>query len=60
MINTIFEKLKQPKNLPQLPQVMLKLIKACNNEKVGVDELRGRYEGTQYEDMFDEVLIKQA
>ncbi|MFH2092495.1 MAG: HDOD domain-containing protein [Pseudomonadota bacterium] len=37
--NNIFEKLKQSKNLPQLPQVMLKLIRACNDEKTGIEEL---------------------
>ncbi len=35
----IFEKIKQSKNLPQLPQVMLRLIKACNNEKTSIEEL---------------------
>ena len=35
----IFEKIKQSKNLPQLPQVMVKLIKACNNDETNVDEL---------------------
>ena len=39
MDNNIFEKLIQSKNLPQLPQVMLKLIKACNNEKTSIEEL---------------------
>ncbi len=37
----IFEKIKQSKNLPQLPQVMLRLIKACNNEKTSIEELTG-------------------
>ncbi len=37
----IFEKITQSKNLPQLPQVMLKLIKACNNEKTSIEELTG-------------------
>ena len=35
----IFDKLKQSKNLPRLPQVMLKLIKACNNERTSIEEL---------------------
>ncbi len=35
----IFEKIKQSKNLPQLPQVMLRLIKACSNEKTTIEEL---------------------
>ncbi|MFA5903788.1 MAG: HDOD domain-containing protein [Desulfobacula sp.] len=35
----IFEKIKQSKNLPQLPQVMLRLIKACNSEKTSIEEL---------------------
>ncbi len=37
----IIEKLKQSNNLPQLPQIMLKLIKACNNEKTTLEELTG-------------------
>ena len=37
----IFEKIKQSNNLPQLPQVMLKLIKACNSEKTSIEELTG-------------------
>ncbi len=37
--NNIFEKIKQSKSLPQLPQVMLRLIKACNNEKTSIEEL---------------------
>ena len=37
--NNIFEKIKQSKNLPQLPQVMLRLIKACNSEKTSIEEL---------------------
>ncbi len=37
----IFEKIKQSNNLPQLPQIMLKLIKACNSEKTNVEELTG-------------------
>ncbi len=35
----IFEKIKQSKNLPQLPQVMLRLIKACNSGKTNIEEL---------------------
>ncbi len=35
----IFEKVKQSENIPQLPQVMLRLIKACRNEKTSIDEL---------------------
>ncbi len=37
--NNIFDTLKQSKNLPQLPQVMLKLIKACNDDKITIEEL---------------------
>ncbi|MCF6248101.1 MAG: HDOD domain-containing protein [Desulfobacula sp.] len=36
---TIFEKIKKAENLPQLPQVMLRLIKACNSEKTSIEEL---------------------
>lgn len=39
--NNIFETLKQSKNLPQLPQVMLRLIKACKAEKTSIEELTG-------------------
>ncbi len=35
----VFTKIEQSNNLPQLPQVMLKLIKACKNEQISVDEL---------------------
>ncbi|MBU1193377.1 MAG: HDOD domain-containing protein [Proteobacteria bacterium] len=35
----IFEKLKQSENIPQLPQVMLRLVKACSSEKTSIDEL---------------------
>ena len=35
----IFETIKQSKNLPQLPQVMLKLIKACNSDETEINEL---------------------
>ncbi len=39
--NNIFETLKQSKNLPQLPQVMLRLINACKAEKTSIEELTG-------------------
>ena len=35
----IFEKIRQSNDLPHLPQVMLKLIKACNNGQTSIDEL---------------------
>lgn len=35
----VFEKIKKADNLPQLPQVMLRLIKACNNDKTSIEEL---------------------
>ena len=35
----IFEKIKQSNHLPQLPQVMLKLIKACGSENANIDDL---------------------
>ncbi len=35
----IFKTIKQSNNLPQLPQVILKLIKACNNDQTKVEEL---------------------
>ncbi len=35
----VFEKIKQSTHLPQLPQVMLKLVKACGNDKVNSEEL---------------------
>jgi len=35
----ILRKIKQSKNLPQLPQVMLKLIKACNSDRAEIDDL---------------------
>jgi len=38
-IKTIFEKLKQSNDLPQLPQVMLRLIKACNSDEADIEEL---------------------
>lgn len=37
----IFEEIKQSNTLPQLPQVMLKLIKACNSDNTDIDELAG-------------------
>jgi signal transduction histidine kinase/HD-like signal output (HDOD) protein len=37
--NNIFETIKQSNNLPQLPQVMIKLIKACNSDQTDIDEL---------------------
>jgi signal transduction histidine kinase/HD-like signal output (HDOD) protein len=37
--NRIFENLEQSKNLPQVPQVMLKLVKACSNEDTDIEEL---------------------
>lgn len=39
--NNIFNKIERSNTLPQLPQVMLKLIKACNNEKTTIEELTG-------------------
>ena len=36
---TLFEKIKQSGHLPQLPQVMLQLIRACNNGQTKVSEL---------------------
>lgn len=36
---TVFDKIKKTDNLPQLPQIMLRLIKACNNEKTSIEEL---------------------
>ncbi|MCK5685253.1 HDOD domain-containing protein, partial [bacterium] len=35
----IFEQIEKSKSLPQLPQVMVKLIKACNSEETNIDEL---------------------
>ncbi|WP_300457825.1 HDOD domain-containing protein [Desulfobacula sp.] len=35
----IFEKIRQSNDLPHLPQVMLKLIKACNTGQTSIDEL---------------------
>lgn len=37
--NNIFETIKQSRNIPQLPQVMLRLVKACSSEKTSIDEL---------------------
>ena len=37
----IFDKIKQSGTLPQIPQVMLKLIRACNREKTSIEELTG-------------------
>lgn len=38
-LNNVFEKIKQSNHLPQLPQVMLKLVKACGNDTSSSDEL---------------------
>lgn len=35
----IFEKIKKSGSLPQLPQVMLQLIRACGREKTDIDEV---------------------
>jgi len=35
----VFEKIKQSNHLPQLPQVMLKLIKACGSDSTNIEEL---------------------
>lgn len=35
----VFEKIKQSNHLPQLPQVMLKLVKACGNDKSSSEDL---------------------
>ena len=35
----IFRKIKQSNMFPQLPQVMLRLIKVCNSEKTSIEEL---------------------
>lgn len=37
--NETFEKIKQSGNLPQLPQVMLRLIRACSEENTSIEEL---------------------
>ncbi|MBC8441608.1 MAG: HDOD domain-containing protein [Deltaproteobacteria bacterium] len=36
----IFRKIKQSNMFPQLPQVMLRLIKACNSGKTSIEELK--------------------
>ncbi len=38
-IKNLFEKIKQSNHLPQIPQVMLKLVRLCGNETVNMDEL---------------------
>lgn len=38
-MKTIFEKIKRSAPLPQLPQVMLQLIRACGREKTDIDEV---------------------
>ncbi|MCG8549525.1 MAG: HDOD domain-containing protein [Desulfobacterales bacterium] len=38
-MNNIFEKIKKSGHLPQLPQVMLQLIRACGKEKTDIDEV---------------------
>lgn len=38
-MENIFEKIKSSTPLPQLPQVMLQLIRACGSEKTDVDEV---------------------
>ena len=38
-LKNVFEKLKQSHHLPQLPQVMLKLVQACGNDRADIDEL---------------------
>jgi signal transduction histidine kinase/HD-like signal output (HDOD) protein len=38
-IENVFEKIKQSNHLPQLPQVMLKLVKACDNDLSSSEEL---------------------
>jgi putative nucleotidyltransferase with HDIG domain len=37
--DSIFEKIERTKNLPSLPQVLLKLMEACSNEDTPLDEL---------------------
>ena len=37
----IFEKIKTSNHLPQLPQVMLKLVKACGNDNTNIEQLTG-------------------
>ena len=38
-MNAIFDKIKRSASLPQLPQVMLQLIRACGSEKTDTDEV---------------------
>nr|WP_319495227.1 HDOD domain-containing protein [uncultured Desulfobacter sp.] len=38
-MKTIFEKIQKSAPLPQLPQVMLQLIRACGKEKTDIDEV---------------------
>jgi signal transduction histidine kinase/HD-like signal output (HDOD) protein len=38
-LKNVFEKIKQSNHLPQLPQVMLKLVKACGNDRANSEEL---------------------
>ncbi|WP_020587431.1 HDOD domain-containing protein [Desulfobacter curvatus] len=38
-MKNIFEKIKKSASLPQLPQVMLQLIRACGQEKTDIDEV---------------------
>ena len=38
-MKTIFEKIRKSASLPQLPQVMLQLIRACGKEKTDIDEV---------------------
>lgn len=38
-LKNVFEKIKQSNHLPQLPQVMLKLVKACDNDTSNSEEL---------------------
>ncbi len=38
-MNNVFEKLGQSRHLPQLPQVMVALVKACNNDDSSTREL---------------------
>ena len=35
----IFEKLKRSRNLPSLPQILVKLIEACNSDETTLKEL---------------------
>ena len=38
-LKNVFEKLTQSHHLPQLPQVMLKLVQACGDDRADIDEL---------------------